>query len=115
MRSDNDADAAVDAAELFDGGDILDVAHAGSAELFGKDDSHEAEAGHLAYDVRGELAAFIALFASWQDFLSCERAYSVLQCLLLWRQNELHVDLLINKTYARIRLPNTWAIVQSPG
>ena len=112
MRGDDDADAAVHAAKLFDSGHVFDIAQTCSAEFFGEDDSHEPEFAHLADDVARELASFIALLPSGKNLLCRECADCIPQCSLLFCQAELHSAPSINKTNASIRLPNTHAIVQ---
>jgi hypothetical protein len=61
VRRDDDAHAPVDAGQLLNRQDVLYVAHAGTAKVFGEDDAHQAQRAHLLHDGCRELAALIPL------------------------------------------------------
>ena len=57
----NDAYGPVHARQFFDGGDILDVAHAGAAVLGGKNGAHQAQLAQLFDSLQRESTGFVPL------------------------------------------------------
>jgi hypothetical protein len=74
VRRHPEADRGIDAGQLVDDEDVLDVAHAGTAVFLGDDDAEEAELSGLGEDLVRELLRLVHLLDDGIDGLGCEVA-----------------------------------------
>ena len=89
VRRDDDADRAVHPRELFDGGDVLDIAHAGAAVLGRKHDAQQAELAQFLDRRQRKVAGLVPLHHVGRDFALGKFADAFLQLQLLIVQLEI--------------------------
>ena len=85
VRRDDDADRAVDAREFLDRSGVFDVAEAGAAVFFGKDDAEQAHFGELGHDFGWKVRGFVPLHDVRGDFAFGEFADAAAQLLSVRR------------------------------
>ena len=90
VGGDDDADGTINTREFLNGDDVLDVAHAGAAELGGEDGTHETEAAEFFDDGERELRGLIPLHDVRQDLALGEFANTLAELLLLVSEIEVH-------------------------
>ena len=78
----NDAYGTVHPRKLFNGGDILDVAHSGSAELRRKDHTQETQLAEFLDRGHGELAGLVPFHDIGRDFALGKLAHTLLELKL---------------------------------
>ncbi len=83
MCSYDDADRSVDARELLDGDDVLDVAHARAAEFGGKNGAQQAETAEFLDGLHGKARGFVPLHDVRGDLFFGEFADAAAQVVLL--------------------------------
>ena len=111
VRRDDDADRAVHARELFDGGDVLDIAHAGAAVLGRKHYAQQAELAQFLDGRQRKFAGLVPLHHVGRDFALGKFAHAFLQLQLLIVQLEIQGALsgihmwIRTQEYRRTKLP----------
>ena len=82
VRGHDQPHRAIDARQLLDGDDVLDVAQAGAAVLLREDDAQQAQLGELGNQFRRETRGFVPLHDVRSDFRFGEFADGAAKLLL---------------------------------
>ena len=92
MGGDDDADRAIDARELLDGEDVLDVAEAGAAVFVGKDAAHESQLAELPDGFEGKVRGFVPLLHVGGDLAGGKVAHHALELELFLGELKVHAS-----------------------